>query len=167
MVVLGCALFLMCAYLLRESFTAHAVATLCFATGGVVLAGTGVVGLFLILVRHHRLLPVVRVAVAAFASVAASLAFLHVGLFFTEREITPAKRYPELIAPALEEYRAQHGHYPANLADVPGLPLPPSHFRGKGYTLSRDGDYAFFLADPATFGGWHFRSSDRRWRYSD
>lgn len=93
----------------------------------------------------------VRVAVAALIFFGLSFLCAFVAKKKWEHDFAAIRDYPRQVDPWLQAYRRDHGRYPANLAEIPGVPPMPS---GLSYEGQADEFYFRFPDDWDTlFGG--------------
>jgi hypothetical protein len=78
-----------------------------------------------------------------------------------------AREWCESLAPALEDWRASHGEYPKELAQL-GIELDPPRYCQKGLIyLAREGGYFLYFPDEGLLSGWAYSSERGDWSHYD
>jgi|GEM_PF-2718061 len=97
----------------------------------------------------------------------ALLLSLGTGRAIHHREIREARGYVEAMVPKLEQYRKEHGRYPATLSAVDAS-APPRLF-GEAHSYAAGSDsFQFVYWDAAgLMDGYYFDNATRRWNYFD
>lgn len=92
---------------------------------------------------------------------------LPINSFMQQRAVVAAKAYPDRVAPLLEQYRQEHGTYPATLDQLPSHPRVPRLLRMDHGYRSDGQHYTFYFPQP---GGlidvWDYDSETRTWHLS-
>lgn len=101
-------------------------------------------------------------------TVAALLALsLPINGYIQQRAVVAAKAFPDRVAPMLEEYRRQHGAYPASLDQLPSHPHVPRLLRTSYGYRAQGQTYTFTFPQP---GGmidvWDDSSETHTWHLS-
>ncbi len=116
---------------------------------------------------RRSLRPSILVLTGVFVVVGLMAVSLPINSFMQERAVIAAKAYPDRVGPLLEQYRQQHGTYPATLDQLPSHPHVP-RLLASGYGYHSDGEYyRFTFPQP---GGlidvWDYSSETHAWHLS-
>jgi hypothetical protein len=84
-----------------------------------------------------------------------------------ERAVATAKKYPEKVAPFLEEYRTAHGGYPESLELIKNKPSVPRLLRRSYGYRSNGNSYEFTFPQPGgLIDTWNYYSNTASWSLS-
>ena len=90
---------------------------------------------------------------------------LGVGTAIHHWEIRAAKNFVTTMVPKLDQYRKDHGQYPATLAALGSLSPPKLLKHAHGYTTDGE-NFRFEYWDSAgMMDGYYFDSTSRKWNY--
>ena len=92
---------------------------------------------------------------------------LPINEFIQQKAENAAKAYPARVAPFLEQYRAEHGYYPASLNQLPSYPRVPHLLRGGHHYRSDGHQYSFDFSQPGgLINSWNYNSETHTWHLS-
>lgn len=94
----------------------------------------------------------------------AALVALPINQFIQQKAETAARAYPARVAPFLEQYRSEHGTYPASLNQLPSYPRAPRLLRGDHHYSSDGQQYSFGFS--RSLESWHYSSETHTWHLS-
>jgi hypothetical protein len=118
-------------------------------------------------ISRRWLRPPLLLLSAVLAAACVLAAALPINEFLQERAVTAAKAYPDRVASLLEQYRREHGAYPARLEQLPSRPHVPRLLRSSYGYKSNGEHYDFSFSQP---GGmidvWEYNSEAHAWHLS-
>lgn len=83
-------------------------------------------------------------------------------------KVESAMRWCEATAVRLDEWHANHGRYPAEIAELVSESERPYFCRGGGLIYRGDEDeFTLDFGDGGWVSGWAYHSRDRKWSYYD
>lgn len=98
--------------------------------------------------------------------IAPLLGLVPVSHYLAYSDVKEAKEFVQRMVPRLDEYKSQHGIYPAHVEFVlqPGEELPRLFFRINSPYSTTYQEYRFEFFEPqSVMGTWVYRSNDRNW----